>query len=111
MEVKFDIGGQTGQQVNVQAAYQLDDVISFGVSANGDGHLQGLVEYNDPSLFCVEVSGGLNESEWQFPYNIGVRHDTAGILARSGARVFHRQRVFSWLTGHFPSCLTVVLYL
>lgn len=110
MEVKFDIGGKSGQQVNVQAGYQLNDVISFGVSVNGDSHLQGLVEYNDPSLFCVELSGGMNESEWQFPYNIGVR-DTKGILVDSGARVRHRGRVISWLTGHIPSCLTVVPYL
>jgi hypothetical protein len=80
MEVKFDIGGKTGQQVNVQAGYQLNDVISFGVSVNGDSHLQGLVEYNDPSLFCVELSGGMNESEWQFPYNIGVRRAQKGFL-------------------------------
>jgi hypothetical protein len=83
MEVKFDIGGKSGQQVNVQAEYQLDDVISLGVRVNGDNCLTGKVEYNNPSLFTLEVNGGIEEGEWQFPYNVGVSRDPQEIL---GAR-------------------------
>ena len=75
MEVKFDIGGKGGQQVNMTAEYQLADVPSLGIRVHGARCFPGQVEYHDPSLCTLEVNGGIEEGEWQFPYNIGVSRD------------------------------------
>ena len=79
MELKFDIGGKTGQQVNVQAEYQVSNEVSLGVSVNGPRCLMGKVEFNDPSLLTCELNGGITNGEFQLPYNIGVCLATAGV--------------------------------
>ena len=71
MEVKFEL--KDGQQVNVNTEYQVSDEISVGVRVVGDKCFTGKFEFNDPSLFCCELNGGIEEGEWQFPYNVGVR--------------------------------------
>ena len=73
MELKFDIGGKSGKQVNVHAEYQATDEVSLGVRVNGDRCMTGKIEFNDPKLLTCELNGGITEGEFQFPYNIGVR--------------------------------------
>ena len=41
-------------------------------SREEDRHLMGKLEFNDPNLFCVEAKAGVQQGEWQLPYNLGI---------------------------------------
>ena len=76
-EVKFDIGGKKGKSVNCEANVDMEKAagipnMSVGVAAVEDRHLMGKLEFNDPNLFCVEAKAGVQEGEWQLPYNVGI---------------------------------------
>ena len=73
MEVKYDIGGGGGKIVNVNAAYDFaDSPWGLGVRVLGAKCLTGSVEFNEPSLFTMEVNAGIEEGEYQCIYNAGV---------------------------------------
>ena len=76
-EVKFDIGGKKGKSVNCEANVDMEKAagipnMSVGVAAVEDRHLMGKLEFNDPNLFCVEAKAGVQQGEWQLPYNLGI---------------------------------------
>ena len=78
-ELKFEIAGTNKPRVDVQAEFEVSDEVSLGVRVNGDSCLTGSIEFNDPSLVTCELSGGIENGEWQFPYNVGVRAETWAI--------------------------------
>lgn len=76
MEVKYDIGRKEGAKnsyVNVNAAYDFaDSPWGLGVRVVEGKCLTGSVEFNEPSLFTMEVNAGFEKGECQCIYNAGV---------------------------------------
>ena len=69
-EVKYQI--QSGQKLNAEFNAQLPglEALSGGVSCVGDRNLMARLEFNDPSLFCMELKAGIERGEYALPYNL-----------------------------------------
>lgn len=86
MEVKYDIGGGGGKMVNVNASYDFaDSPWGLGVRVLGPQCMTGSVEFNEPSLFTMEVNAGLENGYYSCIYNAGVS-SSPPITVSSGSK-------------------------